>query len=261
MLPALVAQELPTTGGDAPLRYVEPQEKEFKFYPGGRVGISLDVPGAVKIVGWERGSVRMEAEKIVTGMEAEAAREFLTKSPIRVRYTDTTATISVTGAPPQPATLEVNLTIYVPKSRTDVTAGIKRGDFSIDTVNGWVEATLAEGRMNIVNPDGYFSGKTSKGDIYVDMWGSQWRGQGFTAATQSGRVDLRLPEKYSAALQLDTRNGTITVDYPPQEVDGEILPPEVVIQKRAQQLKATIGDGGAPLRLGTQLGDVSLVKK
>ncbi|MDR0843451.1 MAG: DUF4097 domain-containing protein [Acidobacteriota bacterium] len=221
----------------------------------------MEVPGSLKVIGWDRGSVRVEAEKIVTGMSEEAAREFLKKSPIRIRYTDAVSTIAVTGAPPLPATLEVNLTIYLPKMRTDLTVGVKQGNFSIDTVNGWVEATLAAGDLAIKNVDGYFSGKTVRGDIHADLWGDQWRGQSFTAVTQAGRVDLLLPEKYSAALQLDTRNGTITVDYPPQEVEGELLPPDVVIQKTTQQLKATIGDGGGTLRLGTQSGDVTLTKK
>ena len=259
MLPAIYAQEESVT--EAPPQYVEMQEREYKFYPGGRVGISLEVPGSLKIIGWDRGSVRMEAEKIVTGMTEEEAREFLKNSPVRVRYTNTTSTITATGMPPLPATLEVNLTVYVPKTRTDLMLGVKRGDLFVDTVNGWVEATIAEGNMEVVKPDGYFSGKTMKGNILVEMWGNQWRGHGFTAVTQEGHVDLLLPENFSAALQLDTRNGVITVDYPPQEVEGELLPPEVVIQKKTQQLKATIGDGGSPLHLGTQSGNVTLTKK
>ena len=126
MMPVAYAQEESVI--EAPPQYVEVQEREYKFYPGGRIGISLEVPGSLKIIGWDRGSVRMEAEKIVTGLPEEEAREFLKQSPVRVRYTNTTSTIAVTGALPLPATLEVNLTVYVPKTRTDLMLGVKRGE-------------------------------------------------------------------------------------------------------------------------------------
>jgi DUF4097 and DUF4098 domain-containing protein YvlB len=74
-------------------------------------------------------------------------------------------------------------------------------------------------------------------------------------------VQLLLPGKYSAALQLETRDGKISVDYPPQVVDGETVPPEIVTSKNAQSLKATVGDGGAPIKLSTNSGDIALSRK
>jgi hypothetical protein len=263
VFPALHAQEVPeSTLGLTPV-YTESQEKEYKFYPGGKIGISMEVPGSLKIIGWDRGSVRMEAEKTVysNSLTEEKARELLEKSPIRVRYNDTTSTIKVTGAPELKGLIEINLIVYVPATRTDLAVQMKKGDFVIGDVNGWVEATLAEGNLVLTTIDGYFSGKTQKGNISANLSGNRWNGQGFTAVTQDGQIDLILPENYSAVLQLDTRDGEITVDYPPQEVEGELMPPEITIQKKARQLKATIGDGGAPLHLGTQSGDISLRKQ
>ena len=260
IFPALRAQEVSKPGLELPV-YVDSQEKEFKFYPGGRMNISMEVPGSLKITGWNRSLVRMEAEIKVHSLTEEKVRALQEKSPIRVRYTDTTSTIQVTEAPELKGLLEVNLIIQAPAARTDLTVQMKKGDFIISTVNGWVEATLTEGSMDITAIDGYFSGKTQKGNISANLSGNRWSGQGFTAVTQEGRVGLILPEKYDATLQLDARNGEITVDYPSQEVEGELIPPEVAVQKKAQQLRVRIGDGGAPLRLGTQSGDASLMKK
>lgn len=261
-LPALRAQELPLSpAAPAPSPYVEREEKEFKFYPGGRIGIALEVPGNLKIVGWSKGSVRLEAEKILYYLPEDKAQAFLKKSPVRVRYTDTTSTIRAAGTPEAPGILEVNLTLYVPKDKTDLTVRLDRGDFAIDTVNGWVEVNMAEGGIDAVALSGYFSAKTLRGDIRVDMHGRQWIGQGFTAATQEGAITLQLPVKYSAALQLDTQNGTIAVDYPPQEVEGELAPPEIIAKDKVQQLRASVGDGGAPIRLGTLSGDITVAKK
>jgi DUF4097 and DUF4098 domain-containing protein YvlB len=261
VFPALRAQEAPEPGFGLSPVYVDNQEKEYNFYPGGKMGISMAAPGSLKITGWNRGSVRMEAEIKVYSLTEEKARALLEKSPVRVRYNNSSSTIQITEAPELKGLLEINLTIHVPAARTDLTVQMKKGDFVIDNVNGWVEATLVEGNMDLTAIDGYFSGKTQKGNISANLSGNRWSGQGFTAVTQEGRVSLILPEKYAATLQLDTRNGEITVDYPSQEVEGELIPPEVVVQRKSRQLRARIGDGGAPMRLGTQSGDVSLMKK
>ena len=261
IFPTLLAQEIAEPGSDSPPVYTEKVENEYKFYPGGRIGISVEIPGSLKIIGWDRGSVQMEAELKVYSVAEEKARALLEKSPIRVRYTNSTSTIQISDIPEFKGHLEVNLTVHVPAAKTDLIAQIKKGDFTIDGVNGWIETTLDEGNMQLVAIDGYFSGKTGRGNISANMSGNRWSGQGFTAVTQHGRIDLVVPENYSATLQLDTRNGEITVDYPAQKIEGEIVPIEVSTQKKAQQLRARLSDGGAPLHIGTQSGNVSLKKR
>lgn len=258
---ALYAQEISKPELAAPSFYVENQEREYRFFPGGRISISMEAPGSLNIIGWDRGSVHMEAEIKVHSLAEEKARALLERSPIRIRYTNSASTIQVIEASELRGFLEINLTVRVPAARTDLVVQMKKGDFIIDTVNGWMEVNLAEGNMNLSDIDGYFSGRTQKGNIFASLSGSRWNGQGFTAVTQEGRIELLLPEAFSAVLQIDARGGEITVDYPPQKVEGELVPPEILVQRRAQQLRARLGDGGAPLRLGTQYGDASLMKK
>jgi hypothetical protein len=93
------------------------------------------------------------------------------------------------------------------------------------------------------------------------MSGSHWNGYEFAAVTQKGSATLLLPAKFSAALQIETRDGKIVVDYPPQVVEGEETPPEIIINKKSQSLKASIGDGGAPIKLLTTLGDLTISLK
>lgn len=252
-------QEPPGTAAGAVQRpYVEREEREIKFYPGGKVEILAGVPGSVKIVGWKKGLIRIEAEKIVYHATPEAAKEALQKR-FRVRYNQTSATIQTSGT--SDAMIEINLTIYLPGDRTDVTAKMDLGDFSIQEVNGWIEATLLrEGSIEARGMSGYFSAATPRGDVTVEMSGNRWRGLEFAAVTQQGSATLGLPKEYSAALQLETRAGKIDVDYPPQVVDGEEQPPDIVISGHAQLLKATVGDGGPPVKLITHAGNVSLWK-
>jgi len=262
LVPNLGAQEPsqpPASSPEAP--YVEREEKQFNFFPGGKIEILAGVPGNLRIVGWQKGSVRLETEKIVYYLPTESAKALLQKSPIRVRYNQTSATIRISGSPEPPATMEFNLTLYVPGEKTDIKIRMDRGDLSVDSINGWVEATVGQGSLEASSMAGYFSGNTQRGDIRVEMSGSRWKGLEFAAMTQQGSVDLILPVAYSAALQLETRNGKIAVDYPPQIVEGEETPPDIIILKNAQSLKAAVGDGGAPIKLVTFSGDVTLSKK
>jgi DUF4097 and DUF4098 domain-containing protein YvlB len=260
MSPELFSQEIPTSPAPE-IPYVEREDKQFKFYPGGKIEIAAGVPGDIRIVGWQKSTVRIEVEKIVYYHAAEQAKALLKEHPIRVRYNQTSATVRI-PEPAQPgATMEFNLALYVPGQKTDVKIGISRGDLSIESVNGWIEVTAAEGSMEARGMAGYFSANTLKGDVYAEMSGKHWNGLEFAALTANGSIDLRLPPEYSAALQLETRDGKITVDYPPPVVDGEPEPPDIIIRKNSQSLKGAVGDGGSPIKLVSYAGDIRISRK
>jgi DUF4097 and DUF4098 domain-containing protein YvlB len=262
LVPTLLSQELPKTSAPSPESpYVEREEKQFNFFPGGKIEILTGVPGSLNVVGWQKGSVRVEAEKIIYYETPENAKAFMQKSPLRIRHSQTSVTIRAMAAPEPPAIMEVNYTVYVPGEKTDINAKVEKGDFSIEGVNGWVEATVKEGSVEAKSMAGYFSCKTQRGDILADMSGNRWKGYEFDALTQQGSATIRLPAEYSAALQLETSNGKIIVNYPPQVVEGEVVPPEIISRKNSQSLKAAVGDGGAPIKIVTYSGDITLSLK
>jgi DUF4097 and DUF4098 domain-containing protein YvlB len=238
--------------------FVERNEKEFDFYPGGKLQIGLGLAGNVKIVGWQRSSIRLEAERIIYRLTEAPAKELAKQHPLQVRWTQTTATVKASG-PAAAADMELNLLVYVPKDKTDVTVNMLKGDLFVSALNGWVEATLEDGNIEVDSISGYFSGITKNGTIDAGLSGRRWDGHGFTAVTQNGGVNLRLPEKYSAALQLETRDGGITIDYPKQLVDGEEIPLSATAKKKARSLTASVGDGGSPIRVLTFSGDIQLI--
>jgi DUF4097 and DUF4098 domain-containing protein YvlB len=259
---ALLSQETQIVPEKDPrATYREREEKEFRFYPGGRMTIASKVPGEVRILGWDKGTVRVEAEKVYTGSSSESAKPVFEKHPLRVRYNQTSAKIDVDGHPDDDQTIACNLTIYVPGYKTDLQATLDRGDISVKGVNGWIEASTNEGRLEAVSLAGYFSGRTQKGDIRVEMSGRRWNGLELGAVTRLGAIDLVLPEDYSASLQIETLDGNVLVDYPPQMVDGEPVDLNVGIRKKAQAIDASIGSGGAPIKLISQAGDVRLSAK
>jgi len=254
----LLAQEPERRIPAAPeLPYVERQEKQFDFYPGGRLEITAALPGNLKIVGWRKASIRLEVEKIVYNLPPDEAKALAHGHPIQVSWNQTTATIRTVG-PEQSAAMEINLSLYVPSDKTDIDVNLGQGDFSIEGINGWIEATLGDGSVEAKSMSGYFSTITKRGDIRVEMSGNRWRGLEFGALTELGSVDLRLPSGYSANLQLETRDGNLAVSYPPRSLNGNQIPLQVATHKKVQSLSTDIGEGGPPIRIITKSGDVTL---
>jgi DUF4097 and DUF4098 domain-containing protein YvlB len=251
-----LSQETATTATKIP--YVEREEKQFQFYPGGKIDITSVVPGDIRIIGWKKGSVRIEAEKIAYYHSPEDAKILFETFPIRASYTQTSSKILIEGTLPAGTTIEYNLTIYVPGDRMDIKTTVDQGSIALESVNGWIEVTTGQGNLEISSLSGYFSGSTKKGDIHARMSGKRWRGLEFGAMTQTGSIDLMLPEDYSAKLQLETLYGKVVVDYPPNIVNGEPVPFVVGIRKNAQALETKIGTGGSPVKLISQAGDIRL---
>jgi hypothetical protein len=275
--PETSTKAVPDAGSSGENPYIDRVEKQFPFYPGGKMTIRSAVPGDIRIVGWKKGVVRIEADKTVRGLTPEKARLLLEQLPIRVRYNQTSAVVEIGKAPAkaskkasaaaeaaasaEDAAIRCDLTIYVPGDRIDLNAAFLRGDLAIESVNGWIEVSLGRGDLRASAMSGYFSGMTEQGNIVVEMDGTRWSGQGFDAVTKMGSIDLRLPTEYSAALQLETLDGKVVADYPERIVDGEPEPWQIGTRRKAQALQAPAGDGGAPVKLITSAGDIRLSLK
>jgi hypothetical protein len=156
--------------------------------------------------------------------------------------------------------MEINISLHVPQDKTDLNIGISKGDLTIGNINGWIEISIGDGDLIARSMQGYFSAETESGDLSVELSGRRWNGHGFTAMTRRGSVELRLPLDYSAALQLETHMGDLTIDYPEQVVDGQYVPLHIITRKNVRNLTATVGQGGAPVKLFTSVGDIMLGK-
>jgi DUF4097 and DUF4098 domain-containing protein YvlB len=241
-----------------PAPYIEREQKQFNFYPGGKLQVIAAAGGDIKIVGWQRASILVETERIIHGLPPQKAKELARQCPVQIRYDQTSSTIQTIRPLQSSTSVEVNVTIYVPKEKTDIKASIAQGDFAVEGINGWIEATLNEGNLEARFLSGYFSAMMKRGNVQAELSGKRWSGLEFAAITQAGDIRLLLPGEYSTALNLETRAGNISVAYPDQVVDGQAVPLAVLTQKKLSTLSAKIGEGGSPIRLLTMAGDVSL---
>jgi hypothetical protein len=238
--------------------YVERNQRQISFYPGGKIEITAGIPGSIEVQGWDRPTVTIESERIVYYLPQDQAKALADKYPLRVRHGQTSVTITTEGPPKSPVSMETNLKLFVPKAKTDLKIAIFKGDLAVSRINGWVEANMGQGNVEVLAMEGYFSVITKEGDLSVELAGKRWLGQGFTAVTNRGSADLRLPAAYSASLQIETHNGDFTIDFPEQLVEGEKVPLLAVVKDKARSLSATVGDGGAPVRVFTEAGNIRL---
>ena len=81
----------------------------------------------------------------------------------------------------------------------------------------------------------------------MELVGDFWDGTGLDVETRNGGVKLEIPEGYSAELETGTVNGRVSIDFP-VTVQGQI----------GRQIRATLGAGGAPVRVRTTNGGVTV---
>ena len=92
--------------------------------------------------------------------------------------------------------------------------------------------------------------ETTNGGVHVELAGDSWEGEGLDVETRNGGVKLSIPEGYSAELETGTVNGRVNIDFP-VTVQGQI----------GRSIETTLGSGGAPIRVKTRNGGVTISRQ
>ena len=141
---------------------------------------------------------------------------------------------------------------YVYGPYADPVLRVQPGDtVEIETIDAFggairTEADLPTQVLNFpyVNPQ--------NGPIAVTLAGTTWQGAGLDAETRNGPISLTVPDGYNARLETGTVHGPFASD----------LPLTVTLQGRLSgPFTATLGSGGAPIRLVTTNGPVSIKRR
>ena len=128
-----------------------------------------------------------------------------------------------------------------------VTTG--NGDVVVRDVKGAVRVTTGNGRVTVSTAQGPVEARSGNGDIDVRMSAVR-PSEDMTFSTGSGDVRVTLPTNYNGELDATTGNGSISSDFE-LKVEGRMSP---------RRVRATIGTGGARLRLATGNGGLELRK-
>lgn len=201
--------------------------------------------GAIAIYGWDRDSIAVVA-KIEAGARSEEDARQLADA---VRIDAAGGTIRASG----PATgwrqqWSVSFEVYVPR-HTDLALTTENGPISIADVTGTMHLRAQNGPVSLSGVGGDITARVQNGPLTVELSGTTWDGAGLDAEARNGPVDLAIPERYNAQLETGTVNGPMDVAFPlTVTVQGHVT----------NRIRTTLGTGGAPLRIVTTNGPLTI---
>ena len=129
-----------------------------------------------------------------------------------------------------------------------IDASTVNGSVDVDGATSDVMARAVNGSVEARSTGGAVSARTTNGNVEVSAAKLDVDHSEFT--TVNGTVTVSLPASVNADVEMNTVNGSLTSDFP-LTVQGSFNP---------RRLHATLGKGGATLRLSTVNGSIRLRK-
>jgi hypothetical protein len=214
--------------------------------------------GGVSIRGWDRSDVRMRA-RVSVWDDSRAAAEDVAKN---IQITTTGGRIRADGPRDRRRGRDrwswdddrywtVAYELQVPR-KADLRVDATNGGIVVEDVRGRIDAQTVNGGLVFGDVSGEIRGETVNGGVRVDLANEKWDGPGMELKTVNGGVRLTVPNGFSGELDARTANGGISVDFP-ITVSGLI--------NHRRQITATLGSGGARIRLSAVNGGISISRR
>lgn len=212
---------------------------------------SLDIDGdrngSVTVHGWDRNDVRV-VSMIDASAEDRSEAERLGRE-VRVQTSGGRIHADTPDELHRRESVSVSYEVWLPRA-TDLDLEAENGGISVDNVSSNVRLETTNGGVHLRDVGGDIHGGTTNGGVTVELSGDHWNGEGLDLRTTNGGVRLALPANYSARLTTGTVNGGMNVDFP------------ITVQGRiSREITADIGRGGAPIRVVTTNGGVTIRKE
>jgi DUF4097 and DUF4098 domain-containing protein YvlB len=199
--------------------------------------------GGIDIRGWDRDQIKVVAKIQTSANSKRRAEEIASAVEIRTRRL-IGAEVSSNLARRENAS--VSFRIYVPfKTNLDLTT--HNGGINISEVSGDIGFSAMNGGVTLARLSGDVNGETTNGGLDVELTGDSWNGKGLDVATTNGGITVSVPSGYNAEFETGTVNGRVDLDFP-MTVSGRIN----------RNIRTTLGEGGAPVRVRTTNGGVSI---
>ncbi|HEX8502043.1 MAG TPA: DUF4097 family beta strand repeat-containing protein [Pyrinomonadaceae bacterium] len=233
----------------------EVTEEFHQTYPlaaGGRVSLQ-NINGAVKVVAWDRGEVKVDAVK--RAYTAERLREAQIKvdaSASRVRIETEYPSHDLRWSNrdgerhENPASVEYTLT--VPRGAAIDEINLVNGGLTLEGLAGPVEASSVNGRVAAAGLTGPVQLSVVNGRLEATLDGLAESGRVQLSAV-NGPLVVTIPSDANAVLQADTVHGRISNDFNLPVREGEYV---------GRELQGRLGRGGAHVRLNNVNGPIQI---
>lgn len=143
--------------------------------------------------------------------------------------------------------VQVEFVVRLPAG-VKIDASTVNGGVTVDGVTSTVVARTVNGGIDARSTGGAVSARTTNGDVTVSS--AKLDGDHTEFTTVNGTITVSLPASVNADVEMRTVNGRLSSDFP-LTVEGTFSP---------RRLHATLGKGGATLRLSTVNGSIRLRK-
>ena len=217
--------------------------REIQLPAGGDIEVDGGKNGGIRIEGWDRDEIAIEAQVSVYGRVRDA--EDLAQE-IEI-YTDGLRIYAEGPRRGDDQPWVVNYRLRVPRE-SDLRLITYNGGILISDIDGVVEFAAKNGGIKLRNLAGDVRGETQNGGLDIRLDGNTWKGEGLDVETTNGGIHLLLPEEYDARLVTGTRNGRIDLD----------LPGERRSSHKGRSFRTTLGEGGPLIRVVTRNGGVDI---
>jgi hypothetical protein len=203
--------------------------------------------GGIRVEGAPRYDVFVRARIVGTAETESRARQIV--AAVRIQAAgDRIEADGPTGLPRRES-WHVSYELSVP-AQMNLSLKTVNGGVNVRGVEGRIEFTTTNGGVRLANVNGDVRGRTTNGGVDIELDGAMWQGEGLDVQTSNGGVRISIPEHYSARLEASTVNGGLNSDFP-----------AVTQGRRPRELEATLGGGGAPIRVRTSNGGVRISKR
>lgn len=227
--------------------------REMNVAAASKLTVNAAPNGGIRVSAWDRKEILVRARVEAWGDSAEEAKARLAE----VNVSTAGATVKASG--PKSSGMarwgeqkwSVSYEIFTPR-QMDLALESVNGGISIDGVGGVLAFKTVNGGVSLAGVNGTVKGETVNGGVSVEMAGAKWDGAGLDVKTVNGGVKLTLPGSYQANVEARTVNGGLSSDFEGAVREGK---------PRPRRMSLTLGAGGAPVKLETVNGGVSIRRK
>jgi DUF4097 and DUF4098 domain-containing protein YvlB len=209
-------------------------------------GGSLDltnVNGTVRIEAWDKDVVEVRAVKTAPQKESDLDR-------VSIDVDSKPGSLSISTRYPQEEGVDVavDYTIHVPRRAQVARVNTVNGSLSVTNLETVGDLQTVNGNIQVFDGSGNVHARTTNGNVYLELKHPA-DGKGAVAETTNGSVMLAIPSDLPANLEAKCMNGSFSSELP-VVMEGATHP---------RVLHGRLGQGGAPIHLGTVNGTIRIV--
>jgi len=229
-------------------RFREEFHQTYPLAATGRVSLE-NINGDVKITGWDRNEVKLDAVKSADEKEKLAKIEIRVDAQpdsihIRTKYVD-----CENHGCNNPGSVEY--TLMVPRGARLDAVKLINGTLNLDQISGEVNASSINGRVNGTNLGGRIELSTINGEVNATLTPARVKSVApVSLHSVNGRVEVTIPSDSSAELSAHTVNGSIRNDFD--------LPVSHPRYGPGSRMEGRLADGGTKFELRTVNGSIAI---